>query len=197
MLPGMSRMTWLIPLFVSACSGCGKSATSTEKAQPTTANDRVPVPQDTVAVPGGGGAKGGPTGSPRDGDEARFHLHPDEGSLTIDKAEGKAGSELTSNIKVTPTGEFHVNTEFPIKLTLEPPTGVKLAKAELVAGGMDKSQGDAVAFSEKTLAFAVKATADKAGTYDIKGTFKFAVCTNNNTKCLAKKQPITVTVAAN
>src|SRR3954469_5001671 len=142
MLPGMSRMIWLIPLFLSACTGCGKSASSTEKDQPTTANDRVPVPKDTVAVPGGGG--GPEIGAATASDEARFHLHPDEGSLTIDKAEGKAGSELTSNIKVTPTGEFHVNTEFPIKLTLEPPTGVKLAKAELVAGGMDKSQGDAV-----------------------------------------------------
>ncbi|MEO8549830.1 MAG: hypothetical protein ABI678_07645 [Kofleriaceae bacterium] len=188
----MSRMIWLIPLLVSACTGCQKSASSTEKAEPTTANDRVPVPTDRVAVVGG--APQTPGGNT---DEARFHLHPDEGSLTIDKAEGKAGSELTSNIKVTPTGEFHVNTEFPIKLTLEPPTGVKLAKQELVAGGMDKAQGDAVAFSEKALSFAVKATADKAGTYDIKGTFKFAVCTNNNTKCLAKKQPITVTVAAN
>jgi hypothetical protein len=188
MLPGMSRMILLIPLLVSACAGCGKSASSTEKAQPTTA-----VPGDKVPVPGG--ADKGPAVG--EADEARFHLHADEGTLTVDKAEGKAGSELTSSIKVTPAGEFHVNTEFPIKLTLEPPTGVKLAKLELVAGGMDKSQGDAVALSEKALEFAVKATADKAGTYDIKGTFKFAVCTNNNTKCLAKKQPITVTVAAN
>jgi len=192
MLPAMSRTIWLIPLLVSACTGCQKSASSTEKAEPTT-NDKVPVPVDKVPITG---APGGEKGSAPT-DEARFHLHPDEGSLTIDKAEGKAGSELTSNIKVTPTGEFHVNTEFPIKLTFEPMAGVKLAKSELVAGGMDKSQGDAVAFSEKTLAFAVKATADKAGTYDLKGTFKFAVCTNNNTKCLAKKQPITVTVAAN
>ena len=130
-------------------------------------------------------------------DEARFHLHADEGTLTIDKAEGKAGSELTSNVKVTPAGAYHVNTEFPSKLTLEPPAGVKLAKTEFTAGGMDKAQGDAVAFSEQALAFAVKATADKAGTYDIKGTLKFAVCTNNNTQCLPKKQPVTVTVAAN
>jgi hypothetical protein len=189
----MSRMIWLIPLVVAAC---GKSASSTEKDQPTTgAADKVPVPGDKVPVPGEtGGAKGGAIGG---ADEARFHLHADEGSLTIDKAEGKAGSELTSNIKVTPTGEFHVNTEFPIKLTLEPPTGVTLVKSKLTAGGMDKSQGDAVAFSEQALGFAVKATADKAGTYDIKGTFQFAICTNNNTKCLAKKQPITVTVAAN
>ena len=189
----MSRTIWLIPLLFAAC---GKPANKQgEDTAPVTSGkpDRVAVPtgDEGMVTKGAGSAATAPS------DEARFHLHPDEGTLTIDKAEGKAGSELTSNIKVTPAGAYHVNVEFPIKLTLEPPTGVKLAKAELTAGGMDKAQGDAVAFSEQALAFAVKATADKAGTYDIKGTFKFAVCTNNNTQCLAKKQPITVTVAAN
>jgi hypothetical protein len=192
----MSRTIWLIPLLFAAC---GKPANKqAEDTAPVTSGkpDRVAVPtgNDSEMVTKGGGSGSAATAP---SDEARFHLHPDEGTLTIDKAEGKAGSELTSNIKVTPAGAYHVNVEFPIKLTLEPPTGVKLAKAEFTAGGMDKAQGDAVAFSEQALAFAVKATADKAGTYDIKGTFKFAVCTNNNTQCLAKKQPITVTVAAN
>jgi hypothetical protein len=192
----MSRTIWLIPLLFAAC---GKPANKQgEDTAPASAGkvDRVAVPTtgDEGMVTKGGGNGSAATAQ---SDEARFHLHPDEGTLTIDKAEGKAGSELTSNIKVTPAGAYHVNVEFPIKLTLEPPTGVKLAKAEFTAGGMDKSQGDAVSFSEQALAFAVKATADKAGTYDIKGTFKFAVCTNNNTQCLAKKQPITVTVAAN
>jgi hypothetical protein len=191
----MSRTIWLIPLLVVSC---GKSANKQgEDTAPATTGhvDRIAVPIGDEGM----ATKGGATGSAAtvQSDEARFHLHPDEGTLTIDKAEGKAGSELTSNIQVTPAGAYHVNVEYPSKLTLEPPAGVKLVKTELVAGGMDKSQGDAVAFSEKALSFAVKATADKAGTYDIKGTFKFAVCTNNNTQCLAKKQPITVTVAAN
>ena len=37
------------------------------------------------------------------------------------------------------------------------------------AGGRNKSQGDAQALSEQGLAFAVKATAEKAGAYEIKG----------------------------
>ena len=195
MLPAMSRMLSLIPFLLVGCGGCGKSTPQGEGTSPATSGkvDRVAVPTgDEGMVTKNAGSAAAPQS-----DEARFHLHPDEGTLTVDKAEGKAGSELTSNIKVTPAGAYHVNVEFPIKLTLEPPAGVKLAKSELTAGGMDKVQGDAVAFSEQALAFAVKATADKAGTYDIKGTFKFAVCTNNNTQCLAKKQPITVTVAAN
>ncbi|MEO6771616.1 MAG: hypothetical protein ABI467_01155 [Kofleriaceae bacterium] len=187
----MSRTIWLIPFLLIACGKSGGN--QAEDTGPVTSGkvDRVALPTgDHVMVTKAG------SGAPQS-DEARFHLHPDEGTLTIDKAEGKAGTELVSTIKVTPAGAYHVNVEFPIKLTLEPPAGVKLAKTELTAGGMDKSQGDAVAFSEQALVFAVKATTDKAGTYDIKGTFKFAVCTNNNTQCLAKKQPITVTVAAN
>jgi hypothetical protein len=195
MLRAMSRTIWLIPfLFVA----CGKSHQGEDTGPVTSGKvDKVALPtgNDGMATKGGGAPA--PGGGAPTSDEARFHLHPDEGTLTIDKAEGKAGSELTSNVKVTPAGAYHVNVEFPVKLTLEPPAGVTLAKTEFTAGGMDKKQGDAIAFSEQALAFAVKATADKAGTYDIKGTFKFAVCTNNNTQCLAKKQPITVTVAAN
>jgi len=186
----MSRMLSLIPFLLV---GCGKSTPQPEATAPTTGKvDKVVVPTGDDKAPTPAGSAAAPPS-----DEARFHLHADEGTLTIDKAEGKAGSELTSNIKVTPAGAYHVNTEFPIKLTLEPPTGVKLAKTELTAGGMDKAQGDATTFSEQALAFAVKATCDKSGTYDIKGTLKFAVCTNNNTQCLPKKQPVTVTVAAN
>lgn len=189
MLPAMSRMIWLIPLLVL---GCGKSASSNEKDPTTTTNgDKVPVPTDRVPI---AGAPGGGEKAPASDSRA---LHPDEGSLTIDKAEGKAGTELTSNITITPASAYHVNTEYPTAITLEPPAGVKLAKVKLSAGGMEKSQGDATTFTEKALAFAVKATAEKAGTYDIKGEFKFAVCTNAGTQCLAKKQPITVTVAAN
>jgi len=190
----MSRMMWLIPFLLV---GCGKSTPPAEGTSPATSGkvERVAVPtgDEGMATKNAGS---GATATPQS-DEARFHLHPDEGTLTVDKAEGKAGSELTSNIKVTPAGAYHVNTEFPIKLTLEPPAGVKLAKTEFNAGGMDKKQGDAATFSEQALAFAVKATCDKSGTYDIKGTLKFAVCTNNNTQCLPKKQPVTVTVAAN
>ncbi len=39
-----------------------------------------------------------------------------------------------------PASGFHVNTEFPIKLTLEAPAGVTLAKTEFTAGG-SKAQG--------------------------------------------------------
>ncbi len=112
-----------------------------------------------------------------------MHLKPDEGTLTIDKAEGPAGSPATAAVKVTPAKGFHMSTDYPIKLSLEAPAGVKLDKAEYNSGK-----------GEKGLAFAVKATADKAGEYTINGTLKFGVCDDQS--CHPKRQPITITVAA-
>ncbi|MFT3699652.1 MAG: hypothetical protein QM831_41270 [Kofleriaceae bacterium] len=189
----MFRALLVIPFLVTAC---GKSAGSQDK-------DTAPVATgapDKVTPPTGGpgdlahagGEKGPAIGNAGGGGST---LHDDEGKLDISKAEGKVGSELTSNITVTPASEFHVNTDFPTKITLEPVDGVKLMKTEFTAGGSAKAQGDAATFSEKSLAFAVKATADKPGAYEIKGTFKFAVCKVD--QCFPKKQPITITVAAN
>jgi len=199
MLPAMSRALLLIPLLaitVGAYS-CGKSASSQDKDTGPTANgapERVQFPDEGGGAPKGlgapdhGGAPGGTIGG-------GATLHADEGTLTIDKAEGKVGSELTSNLTITPTTDFHVNVDFPTKITLEAPDGVKLMKKELTAGGASKAQGDASAFSEKSMAFAIKATADKPGSYEIKGKIKFAVCKVD--QCFPKNQAITITVAAN
>ena len=189
----MSRQIWLACLAVglAGCTGCGKSAGNQDKDTAPTAPEKVPLPKDT----GPGQVKGGVVGGGPASDDARFHLHADEGTMTIDKAEGKAGAELAANIKVAPATGLHLATDFPIKITLEPPSGVKLSKTELTAGGRDKTQGDAATLSEQLLAFSVKATADKAGAYEIKGTFKFGVCDKES--CHPKRQPITITVAAN
>jgi hypothetical protein len=201
MLPAMSRALLLIPvlaLSVGAYS-CGKSASSQDKDTAPTAGgtpETVQFPDEGKGDPKFPGTKGGTTATPGGAiGGGGATLHADEGTLTIDKAEGKVGSELTSNITITPTSEFHVNVDFPTKITLEAPDGVKLMKTELTAGGSSKAQGDASAFSEKSMAFAVKATADKPGSYEIKGTFKFAVCKVD--QCFPKKQAITITVAAN
>jgi hypothetical protein len=185
-------------------SACGKSASNQDKEKPTT-----PSGEEVIAVPGA--AKGGAptvggattaegavqaTGTPaQTPDDPRFHLQPDEGALTVDKGEAKAGAEATAAVKLAPATGYHIATDYPIKLTLEAPAGVTLAKTELTAGGRNKVQGDAQTLSEQSLAFAVKATADKAGAYEIKGVFKFGICEKDS--CHPKKQPITITVAAN
>jgi hypothetical protein len=211
MLPGMFRALGIALVMISAgCAGCGKSASNQDKVTTPSGDDKDQV----IKVPGaaeGAATKGGPTVGGADGsaattgappeqmgapaDDPRFHLQPEEGTLTVDKAEGKAGAEAKGAVKVAPAKGYHVATDYPIKLTLEAPAGVKIAKTELTAGGRNKTQGDAETLSEQALAFAVKATADKAGSYEIKGTLKFGICEKDS--CHPKKQPITITVAAN
>lgn len=193
MLPAMVRA---LAIALVVISGCGKSASNQDKPQKTT-----PSGDEEIAVPGG--AKATPEGSgsaqpaaPTAGaDDPRFHLKPEEGTLTIDKGEAKAGSEATAAVKLAPGPGYHVSTDYPIKLTLEAPAGVTVPKTEMTAGGRSKAQGDAQTLSEQQLAFAVKATADKAGSYEIKGVLKFGICEKDS--CHPKKQPITITVAAN
>ncbi|HEY1553659.1 MAG TPA: hypothetical protein VGF94_02435 [Kofleriaceae bacterium] len=172
----MSRLAVILAL-VTACS-CGSKS-----------QDSAPVPvtggTEKVSVPGTKGPIQTPVAS---ADNPQFHLKPDEGTLTIDKASAKAGAEVTANVTVQPATGYHVSKEFPVKLTLTAPDGVTLAKAELVAA-------DASTFTEQQLAFAVKATAQKPGAYEITGTFKFGVCDKDS--CHPKKQPITIQVAAN
>jgi len=187
MLPGMS-LAPVLALFLVSCS-CGKPAAKEDKP-PTSATaggeEKIAVPRGSDSAPVAAGA-----GT----DDPRMHLQADEGTITVGKAEAKAGAEATVTVKLAPGAGYHVSMEYPIKLTLEPPAGVKLAKTELTAGGRNKSQGDAQALSEQGLAFAVKATADKAGAFEIKGMFKFGICQKE--ACHPKKQPITITVAAN
>jgi hypothetical protein len=195
----MSR-SLLLALLIAApgCAACGNGSKSPgdQGKAPTNAPEKIEVPgPDKGAGPTQEGSDQ-PTAAKVDAaSDPRFHLQPDEGTLEVSKAEGKAGTETTAKLAIVPGAGYHVATDYPIKLTLEAPEGVKLAKTELTAGGRDKEKGDAETLSEQGLAFAVKATPEKAGSYEIKGVFKFGICEKES--CHPKKQPITITVAAN
>jgi hypothetical protein len=195
---GMSRLA-VIVLLLSACA-CTKKSTSQEAAGKPGGTEPAGTKIGGEAPPTNGARQvGAPGGEPvKAGDDSRFRLQPDEGKLAIElPASAKPNTEATAKIVVIPGSEYKVNTEFPTKLTLESPSGVTLAKAELKAGGMDKSKGDADVFEEAQLVFAVKLTPAATGTYTVNGTFKFAVCDKAGSTCLAKKEPIAIQVAAN
>lgn len=170
-----------VALLTIALAACGKSAGNQEKA-PAPPPPTPAAPQAAAEAPKGCGSA----------DDPKFFLKPDEGTLTIDKVDASAGAEATAAIKVAPASGYHMSTDFPINLCLEAPAGVTLAKAAYSAGKGEK--GDADQFGEQALAFSVKATAEKAGSYEVKGIFKFGVCDKES--CHPKKQPITITVAA-
>ena len=167
----------LLSLMTIALAVCSKSAGNQEK---TASPEPAAAAKESAPTPAA-------SADPCANDDPRFHVKPEEATLTIGSADGTAGSEATAAIKVVPAAGYHVSTEFPMKLTLTPPAGVKLAKTEL-------AKADADEFTEKSLALSVKATAEKAGSYEIKGCFKVGVCDKDS--CHPKKQPITITVAA-
>jgi hypothetical protein len=196
----MSRCALLVLCVAAACS---KSAGNQDKVssppQPSAGGG------DVIAVPTGAAPMGGPKGgaaAPAPGATApgaaaddRFKLRPEEGKLAVEPpADAKAGAEAVATVVVTPGKGYHVNTEYPTKLTLTAPDGVTLAKDRFVAGGKDKALGDAETFDEKRLAIAVKLTPSASGSYTINGNFKFAVCDAD--QCLVKQETIAIAVAA-
>jgi hypothetical protein len=188
----MSRLALLALCVVAACS---KSAGNQEKVS---SPPSAAAGQDVIAVPQGGPSMGkndGAPAKPSPSNDDRSRLRPEEGKLAIEPpADAKAGAEAVAKITVTPGAGYHVNTDYPIKLTLTSPQGVTLAKAELTAGGHAGGKGDADALDEKQLAFAVKLTPAASGSFTINGTFKFAVCDKD--QCLPKKETIAIAVAA-
>lgn len=128
--------------------------------------------------PSGGGTQVAPGG---DGTDSSFNLQ------VSSPAPGKAGAEAVAHVTVTPGAGYHVNQDFPTKLVVTPPDGVKVAKAEL-------HKEDAASFTESKIVFDVKLTADKAGSFKVPATFKFAVCTESS--CDPKKKEIAFDVAA-
>lgn len=200
MMPGMVRFAVLAVCVLAACS---KSAGNQDKVAsppaPPGGQDVAAMPQGSAPTMGGAAkpAGGGPVeAAPAPGaDDDRLRLHPDEGTLAVEApADAKAGAEAVAKITVKPGKGFHVNTEYPIKLTLTPSSGVTLAKTDFAAGGHDKGKGDADALDEQNLAFAVKLTPSAGGSYTVSGKFKFAVCDAN--QCLPKKESISITLAA-
>lgn len=195
---GMSRC--LSVILVLSLAACSKSAGP--QNQDTGKSASAETGGEKIAVPGGAAPEGAPKGMGGGGEvmaqsaggEDAFKLKADEGKLQIEvPADAKAGSEVIAKVLVIPTDKYKVNKEFPTKLTLTPPAGVTIAKAEFKAGGADESKGDADTFEDKQLAFSVKLT-PQAGSHTVSGTFKFAVCDKDT--CLAKKEQISIVVAA-
>jgi hypothetical protein len=87
---------------------------------------------------------------------------------------------------VIPNADWHMNMDYPTKLTVEAPAGVTVAKPKL---GKD----DAVKFAEQECEFAVAFTPSEAGDKTFTGEFKFAVC--QDTACVPKTEKLEFQVA--
>ncbi|MFO7566267.1 MAG: protein-disulfide reductase DsbD family protein [Enhygromyxa sp.] len=109
-----------------------------------------------------------------------------EYTLQIEPQEAAAGEESKVSIRVIPQGEWHMNLEYPTKLTIEPPEGTTVAKPKL-------DKGDAVKLDEEGCEFAVAFTPAEAGAKTFTGEFKFAVCQDE--ACVPKTEKLQFEVA--
>jgi hypothetical protein len=107
--------------------------------------------------------------------------------LSIDAPkEAKVGQAARVVVKVTPKGPWKVNLRYPIRLKLQPPAGVQVAKTELVAADAQ--------VSEKEAKFEVGYTLQEAGAKTVSGELKFSVCVAD--KCDIKKEAVSWTTSA-
>lgn len=81
-----------------------------------------------------------------------------------------AGAPAKAQVVLEARGGYHVNQEYPIRIELKAPDGVKLSKRAL-------EKADAQAFGEKSARFDVPFSADK-GAHKLIAEVDFAVCTD-------------------
>ena len=159
-----------------------------KKADSTKPSGASPSGAPPVAT---GGERGAPGGAIKGGGVGAAPAAPgapdDQYQVEAAAVSGAPGAETVARIVVRPGKGFHMNKDYPTKLSLELPAGVTSVKPVL-------EPADAEAFDDNQLAFAVKLTAASAGDYSIPGTLKFAVCTEST--CNPKKHAIALALKA-
>ena len=111
----------------------------------------------------------------------------DQYDVNIQVPSAKATEKAVVKVGVRPKGAYHVNTEYPVKLTITAPDGVKLDKDT-------QRKDDAKRFEKTALDFEVGFTASGAGKKSFTGELKFAVCTDTECKPTTEKVTFDVDV---
>ena len=168
---------------VAMSTGCASNSTDAAAKDGKAKEDAEPAKTDTAAppvegTPVEGEGKVGTTPAP-EGANSQYALQIDPGEATV-------GQPGTVTIKVIPSESWHLNLEYPTKLTVTPPAGIDVPKPKL-------SKDDAVKFSEHDCEFAVAFTPSEAGDKVFTGEFKFAVC--QDTACVPKTEKLEFHVA--
>ena len=160
-------------------AACSKKNADTSEAPGKGTTGALPV-GERVEVPGG---KGGPVtgGAPdRGGPDTSYNLAVNPPPAAA------VGAQAVARVVVHPSEGWKMNHDYPTKLKLAPPDGVTVEKQTLEVGDAK--------LDDHELAFDVKLTAARAGTYKVGGEIKFAVCTPET--CDPKKQEIAFELVA-
>ena len=111
----------------------------------------------------------------------------DQYEVTVKSPRATAKTRAAAVVTVVPKGAFHVNLEYPIKLTINAPDGVTLEKQK-------QTKDDAKRFVKEGLDFEVGFVADGAGKKSFTGEVRFAVCTDTDCKPTSEKVAFDVDV---
>lgn len=92
-------------------------------------------------------------------------------TVTVAPVSASKGQPAQAAVVIKAGAGYHINEEFPTKLSLKPVAGVQLAKADL-------SKSDAK-LSKNEGRFDVTLTATETGKKTVSGELRFAVCTES------------------
>lgn len=93
--------------------------------------------------------------------------------IKVSQTSCKAGAECTATVRLEALGAFHLNKEYPHKVTPAAVAGVLWTKE-----AFGRPSGDFTADGEKAGVVTMKFKAEKAGKIEVGGVFKFAVCSD-------------------
>ncbi|HTU58767.1 MAG TPA: hypothetical protein VMF89_10040 [Polyangiales bacterium] len=157
--------------------GCGNKEAPAASAEPApqAAKVEVAAPKPVEVQ------KPSPADAPSAVEESTFSLK------LVSAGPYKAGELSRIVVNLEPRGEFHVNQEYPIEISLKS-EGASFPKASL-------ARPDAAQFDEKKARFDVPFTANSAGDTKILANVKFAVCTDEN--CVPDERDLALAVAVN
>ena len=167
-------------------AACKKASSSKTPEGAPAAKGGSPDGTAARGAPEGGGP-GAPGGAVAGGGAPATGGPDDQYQLETAAVTGAPGAEAVARVVIHPAKGFHMNKDYPTKLTVELPAGVTTGKTVL-------EKADAETFDDNQLAFAVKLTAAAAGDYSIPATLRFAVCTEST--CNPKKQTIALALKA-
>jgi hypothetical protein len=128
-----------------------------------------------AAVGAGGKAKVLATGTRTVADSAAYTV-----TLAVPSSVPTGGQGSVA-LEIVPKKGWHMNKEFPTKLTVVAPSGVSVARPE-------QSAKDAVAFDDTHGRWSIDFSATAAGDKAFTGKIKFAVCTESS--CDPKKEEL-------
>jgi hypothetical protein len=117
-------------------------------------------------------------------------------NFTLDVASTacKAGAECTLTIKLQAAADYHVNKEYPYKLTANAAPGLTfLGKKD--PNIFAKETGDFVEEGEKSGTMTVRFKPAAAGAAKVAGTYKMSVCSAD--QCQIEVQPVALDVPVN